>query len=65
MPLLQVLGLLYAGTLIENSEKRKKFIGIINDASVNIEKALNGFMGKGGVVDEPTVVSNEETTDYR
>jgi len=65
MPLLQVLGLLYAGTLIENPEKRKKFIGIINGASVSIEKAVNGFMGKGGVADEPTVVSSEETTDYR
>lgn len=65
MPLIQILGLLYAGALIENPEKRKKFISLMNSASVSVEQAIGGFMSKGGVVDNGTTNVNEESTDFR
>jgi len=64
---IQAIILLYAGMLIENPEKRKQFMGLINSAGASIEKTVNGFMSKGGAVkNEPAeTTAPDEPTEFR
>lgn len=63
---IQAIILLYTGMLIENPEKRKQFMGFVNSAGASVEKAVNGFMSKGGEPQKESEPDNEpESTEFR
>lgn len=65
MPILEILGLLYAGTLIENPGKRAKFVETVNKASKEVEKMFNGVVNEFKTKPAESAVKDDEPSEFK